>query len=50
LDVGWWLSVNDCDLHHPLHRAWSCEVLNQKSGESGESGVSSAGSRVHSGV
>ena len=47
LDVGWWLSFDNCDLHHPLHCAWSCEVLNQKSGESG---VWSAESRVHSGV
>src|ERR1051326_8272012 len=27
LDVGWWMSVDDCDLHHPLHCARSCEVL-----------------------
>ena len=27
MDVGWWLSVDNCDLHHPLHCAWPCEVL-----------------------
>jgi hypothetical protein len=27
LDVGWWLSFDDCDLHHPLYCAGPCEVL-----------------------
>src|SRR2546421_10592183 len=32
LDVGWWVSFDNCDLHHPLHPARSCEVLNGSDG------------------
>jgi len=32
MDVGWWVSFNNCDLHHPLHPAWSCEVLIESDG------------------
>ena len=27
MDVGWWVSFDNCDLHHSLHCAGSCEVL-----------------------
>ena len=32
MDVGWWVSFDNCDLHHPLRHTWSCEVLIGDSG------------------